>query len=72
MSQNLLFKRGVRPIEIQDGVFDPTLHHAMAMEESEEVKEPRVTEELQKGYMLHNRLLRPALVKVLVPGKKKD
>lgn len=72
MSQNLLFKRGVQPIEIKDGVFDPTLHHAMAMEESEEVLEPRVTEELQKGYMLHNRLLRPALVKVVVPSKKKD
>ncbi|MGA2531993.1 MAG: nucleotide exchange factor GrpE, partial [Candidatus Aminicenantales bacterium] len=72
MSQSLLFKRGVQPIEIKDGVFDPTLHHAMAMEESEEVKEPRVTEELQKGYMLHNRLLRPALVKVVVPSKKKD
>lgn len=70
MSQNLLFKRGVQPIEIKDGVFDPTLHHAMAMEESEEVQEPRVTEELQKGYMLHNRLLRPALVKVVVPKKK--
>lgn len=70
MSQNLLFKRGVQPIEIKDGVFDPTLHHAMAMEESEEVEEPRVTEELQKGYMLHNRLLRPALVKVVVPKKK--
>ncbi len=70
MSQNLLLKRGVQPIEIKDGVFDPTLHHAMAMEESEEVQEPRVTEVLQKGYMLHNRLLRPALVKVAVPKKK--
>jgi len=70
MSQSLILKRGVQPIEIKDGVFDPTLQHAMAMEESEEVQEPRVTVELQKGYMLHNRLLRPALVKVVVPKKK--
>jgi molecular chaperone GrpE len=70
MSMNLLHKRGVRPIEIKDGTFDPTLHHAMVREESADVDEPRVTEELQKGYMLHNRLLRPALVKVVVPKKE--
>jgi molecular chaperone GrpE len=69
MSMNLLRKRGVQPIEIKDGRFDPSLHQAMAMEESAEVREPRITEELQKGYMLHNRLLRPAMVKVIVPKK---
>jgi molecular chaperone GrpE len=69
MSINLLLKQGVRPIDIKDGHFDPALHHAMAMEESEQVQEPRVTEELQKGYMLYNRLLRPSLVKVIVPKK---
>jgi len=69
MSMNLLLKRGVQPIEIKDDHFDPSFHQAMAMEESSEVQEPRVTEELQKGYMLHNRLLRPALVKVIVPKK---
>jgi molecular chaperone GrpE len=70
MSMNLLLKRGVQPIEIKDRKFDPTLHHAMAVEESEEVTEPQVTEELQKGYTLHNRLLRPSLVRVVVPKKK--
>jgi molecular chaperone GrpE len=69
MSLNLLHKRGVRPIEIKDAKFDPALHHAMQMEESDEVQETRVTEELQKGYMLHDRLLRPSLVKVIVPKK---
>ncbi|MGA2360963.1 MAG: nucleotide exchange factor GrpE [Candidatus Aminicenantales bacterium] len=69
MSMNLLLKRGVRPIEIKDGHFDPALQQAMAVEESAEVQEPRVTEELQKGYMLHNRLLRPSLVKVIIPKK---
>jgi molecular chaperone GrpE len=70
MSRNLLAKQGVQPIEIKDGVFDPNLHHAMITEESEDVPEPRVGQELQKGYMLHARLLRPAMVKVIVPKKK--
>lgn len=69
MFQAVLFKRGVRPIEIGDRVFDPSLHHAMLTEESEAVGEPEVSEELQKGYTLHGRLLRPALVKVVVPKK---
>lgn len=69
MTQNFLAKRGVQPIEIKDGTFDPALHHAVAVEESAEVAEPRVTEVMQKGYLLHNRLLRPSLVKVAVPKK---
>jgi len=70
MTWSLLQRKGVQPIEIKDAKFDPNLHHAMAMEESEAVEEPEVTEVLQKGYMLHNRLLRPSLVKVVVPKKK--
>ncbi len=70
MSMNLVLKRGVEPIEIKDGKFDPTLHHAMAVEESADVEEPRVTEVLQKGYLLNGRLLRPALVRVVIPKKK--
>jgi len=69
MTQSFLVKRGVQPIEIKDGKFDPALHHAVAVEESAEVEEPHVTEVMQKGYLLHNRLLRPSLVKVAVPKK---
>jgi molecular chaperone GrpE len=69
MFQNLLYKKGVQPIAIQDRKFDPNLHHAMITEEAEGIEEPEVKEELQKGYMLHNRLLRPTLVKVAVPKK---
>ena len=69
MYQNILFKKGVQSIEIKDGVFDPNLHHAMDTEVSDQVKDPVVAEVLQKGYMLHNRLLRPSLVRVLVPRK---
>lgn len=66
---DLLIKQGVTPIEIEDNKFDPHLHQAFITEESEKVEEPIVSEELQRGYKLHNRLLRPSLVKVIVPKK---
>ena len=69
MFQSLLTKHGVRPIVIENKAFDPAFHHAMMVEESDQVEEPTVAEELQKGYLLHDRLLRPTLVKVLVPKK---
>ena len=69
MFQSLLAKHGVRPIVLENRAFDPNFHHAMMVEESDKVEEPTVAEELQKGYMLHDRLLRPTLVKVLVPKK---
>jgi molecular chaperone GrpE len=69
MFQSLLAKHGVRPIVLENRAFDPNFHHAMMVEESGEVAEPTVQEELQKGYMLRDRLLRPTLVKVLVPKK---
>ncbi len=69
MFQNLLAKNGVRPIALESRAFDPNFHHAMTVEESDAVEEPEVAEVLQKGYMHHDRLLRPTLVKVLVPRK---
>ncbi len=72
MFQNLLAKNGVRPIVLEGRAFDPNFHHAMTVAESEAVAEPEVEEELQKGYMHHDRLLRPTLVKVLVPKKGQE
>jgi molecular chaperone GrpE len=69
MVQSLLAKHGVRPIVLESRIFDPNFHHAMTVAESDKVEEPTVEEELQKGYMVHDRLLRPTLVKVLVPKK---
>jgi molecular chaperone GrpE len=66
---DLLVKQGVSTIEIKEKKFDPHLHQAFITEESGQVKEPQVEEELQKGYTIHDRLLRPSLVKVLVPKK---
>jgi len=67
--QNLLVKQGLIPIELKGKKFDPHRHQALMTEESDDVKEPEISEEIQKGYMLHNRLLRPTLVKVRVPKK---
>ncbi len=67
-----LLRQGVKPIEIEDKKFNPHLHQAFLTEESEQISEPQVDEELQKGYMIHDRLLRPSLVKVLIPKKDKE
>ena len=69
---DLIMKKGVRPIELTDRKFDPTIHQALVTEESDEVEEPEVAEELQRGYWLEDRLLRPSLVKVLVPRKRAE
>lgn len=68
--QDMLKKKGVRPIELADKKFDPAIHQAVLTEESDEVEEPEVSEELQRGYWLQDRLLRPAMVKVRVPRKR--
>ncbi len=55
---------GVQPIEAVGKPFDPKLHEAIGSEESEEHPEDTVVAEIRRGYMLHDRVLRPALVKV--------
>ena len=61
---DLLRKRGVKPIEALGADFDPNFHQAVIHEESPEHREGEVIQELQKGYLLGDRLLRPAMVKV--------
>jgi molecular chaperone GrpE len=68
--QDMLNKKGIRPIELPDKKFDPAIHQAVLIEESDEVTEPEVAEILQRGYWLQDRLLRPSMVKVLVPRKR--
>jgi molecular chaperone GrpE len=67
--QDVLKRRGVTEVEAEGRAFDPTVHQAVVTEESPDVNEPHVGEVLQKGYRLHDRLLRPALVKVIVPPR---
>jgi molecular chaperone GrpE len=61
---DLLRKRGVKPIEALGSDFDPNFHQAVIHEASDSHREGEVMEELQRGYMLGERLLRPAMVKV--------
>jgi molecular chaperone GrpE len=61
---DLLRKRGVRPIAATGAMFDPKYHNAVIHEESREHADDEVIQELQRGYMLGERLLRPAMVKV--------
>ena len=61
---DLLRKRGVRPFEALGADFDPNFHQAVIHESSEQHREGEVMQELQRGYMLGERLLRPAMVKV--------
>jgi len=69
---DLLMKQGVKPIEVKDKKFDPNYHQAFIIEESDDVDEPEVSQELQKGYLLHDRLIRPSLVKVIMPKKEQS
>lgn len=61
---DLLKKRGVTTIVAAGEKFDPNVHEAVVHEASEEHEEGTVTGELRRGYMLRDRLLRPAMVKV--------
>ena len=67
---DLLLKQGVKQITIEENRYDPHLHQAFLTEESDQVTELQVAEELQKGYTIRERLLRPSLVKVYIPKKE--
>jgi molecular chaperone GrpE len=62
--KDLLEKRGLRAIAAQGQKFDPNFHEAVAREERRDLEEGTILEELQRGYLFQNRLLRPAMVKV--------
>jgi molecular chaperone GrpE len=62
--QDLLRKNGVTAVEAVGQPFDPHLHEAVLHEESPGYADGEVIEELQRGYRLGDRLLRPAMVKV--------
>jgi molecular chaperone GrpE len=61
---DLLRKRGVRPIDSVGTDFDPHFHQAVSHEAAEGRRDGEVIEEFRRGYMLGDRLLRPAMVKV--------
>ena len=59
-----LQKLGVTPVETKGQLFDPRLHEAVATVLTDEFPEHQIVDEMQRGYFLKDRLLRPAMVRV--------
>ncbi len=59
-----LVKEGLEYIDVKDADFDPNLHHAVMLEEVEGVESGKVIMEIQKGYKVSGKVVRPSMVKV--------
>ena len=68
----VLEKHDVKQIEALGMPFDPSFHEAVMREETDDHPENTVTTELQKGYLMHDRLIRPSMVAVAMPVKKES
>ena len=68
----ILSKHGVNKIEAINTKFDHNLHQAMVELEDDTVDEGTVVQEMQSGYTMHDRLLRPSMVAVSKKPAKKD
>ena len=62
--QDVLDKNGLKEIEAVGKEFDPNFHHAVLTDDNSDFGAGCVTEVLQKGYSLHDKVIRPAMVKV--------
>ncbi|MBU8911526.1 MAG: nucleotide exchange factor GrpE [Desulfobacterales bacterium] len=62
----------VKPVEAENQPFDPNFHQAVTQEETDSFPENTVSKVLQKGYLLHDRLIRPAMVVVSKKVEKKE
>ena len=67
--EEVLKRFGVTVVPAVGERFDPRMHEAVMRVESDEVETPTVVEQMQRGYRLHDRLLRPAMVRVAVPAE---
>jgi molecular chaperone GrpE len=66
--REVLGRAGLVPVETVGQLFDPHLHQAVETVQAPDRREHEIVEELQRGYKLGHRLLRPAIVKVAVGG----
>jgi molecular chaperone GrpE len=66
----VLKRAGLEAVESEGKIFDPHVHQAVETVEAEGQRDQEIVEELQRGYRLKQRLLRPAIVKVAVGGSK--
>jgi molecular chaperone GrpE len=60
----LLESEGVKPIRTEGQMFDPLLHYAVTHEEADGYDEGQIIGEAARGYMLHDKVLRPSMVRV--------
>jgi molecular chaperone GrpE len=65
---DVLQRHGLKPITESGVRFDPNIHEGVVRVEDASVPSHTVVEVMQKGYFLHDRLIRPAMVKVAVGG----
>lgn len=70
----VLEKHGLKRMQTKGHRFDPHLHHAIERVQTSEYEDGMVMDEMQPGYFLHERILRPALVRVAVhePGRMQE
>jgi molecular chaperone GrpE len=66
---DILIRKGLKEIESVGKPLDPALHHAMMQRNSNQYQEDIIIEELQKGYLLHDRVIRPSQV-IVSSGKE--
>ena len=59
----------VKPIKASGEIFDPAFHEAVMREETDDYPENTILSEFQKGYLIHDRLLRPSMVVVAAPKR---
>jgi molecular chaperone GrpE len=66
--QDTMVRFGLKPVEAKGKPFDPNFHQAVSTQVSDDLEENTVIDEMRKGYTLHGRLLRPAMVSVSKKG----
>jgi molecular chaperone GrpE len=69
--EDILRQMQVLPIPTEGEAFDPRLHEALGSVERDDLPDQHVAEEIRRGYRLRERLLRPALVRVVSNSKQK-
>jgi len=69
--KKVLDQEGVSPIECETGkVFNPSCHNAVAATERDDVESCIIAEEIRKGYIMKEKVIRPSIVKVAVKPSK--
>jgi molecular chaperone GrpE len=69
--KKILEQAGISPIDCESGkVFNPAFHNAIAAAERDDVESCIVTEEVRKGYIMKDKVIRPSIVKVAVKSSK--